>query len=107
MNNQCPICKSEMNKNDLVSYIDYFCWPIKEDHHYSRRIRGTELQIEKIRISTKEETFYLKLDYSNILSEIWTKPNGSHKVQLDHLINVDFTDLNKLEEKLKTYILFS
>lgn len=120
----CPVCSCEMEGYHCVEYSDYSCAK-KEDHHYSFRVveeevfvasgndhpteSFTQRVITKTRIRFTEldgKIVRLKVHYDLGYSEIWTKISSSHRLRIRHLVPMDFTDVEKLKNKLKTYLVF-
>ena len=103
----CPICKKELTQEHKIAYIDYHCYPPAVDHHYVKRIKNDQILKIKIRLEDKEQRIYLKVNFDDGNSQIWTKANGGDRVNIDYVIEPDFSDLKLLKKKLQTYILFS
>lgn len=120
----CPVCTCEMEGYHCVEYSDYSC-DKREDHHYSFRVIEKEVFVDagdsrpaesftdriitKARIRFTEpdgKIIRLRVHYDLGYSEIWTKISSSHRLQIQQLIPMDFTDIEKLKNKLKTYLVF-
>lgn len=111
MNKNCPICERLLTKNrDPLNdeNVVYNCQPSMSNHHYCEAYEGEKLAITKVRISIVS-TVFLKSYILAGYSEIWSVPDQeqSKKVRLDYIINPDFSNLEKLEHKLRTYMMLS
>ena len=111
MEYNCPICQRKLTKEHKISHIDYHCYPPLLDHHYAKRVdRENKLLQVKIRLTEENDTtLYYKIDLEENQSYVWTKPGAidKNRIKIDYAIIPDFTDLEKLKLKLKTYIIFS
>lgn len=109
MKHLCPICQRKLTKDDKIKYVDYHCSPVKEDHHYIVRERkGVQLKV-KIRLSDAVGHVYLKINFDEGYLQAWTKPGteGEDRTRVDQIFYPDFTQIEKLREKIRTYLLFS
>ena len=108
MDHLCPICKRALTKEDLFKYVDYLCWPTKKDHHYVERIRNGHLDIIKVRISPKDSKLFFKINYEKGFTECWV--GGAHdanRIKIENTFVPDFTDMTKLEAKIRIWLLLS
>lgn len=110
----CPICQKQLRKHDMIKYIDHECRT--EEHFYGKRIIQGEMTKLKLRITEPEgEKFYIKFNYDRDLTEVWSIKivNGyevhdkSKRIPIIGTFVPDFSDLEKLKQKIKTYLLFS
>ncbi len=107
----CPICTKDMIEENKIKYIDYYCRE-RADHFYACRILNNEQIKIKMRFTdtlengTKEKLF-LKVNFDEGTSQVWTKNNDNNRIQIDQIFNPDFSDLDKLKVKIRTYLLFS
>lgn len=126
---QCLVCGKEMEDHHKISYIDYNCTDYKcndidytrnelrkSDHQLSLRIVNDfwmdgSIQMNtpkmiKLRLAFYKERLHLKIHYDQKYSEVWGKVNSSHRVRINQIIVPDFSDLNKLKNKIKTLLVF-
>jgi hypothetical protein len=109
MEHLCPICKRELTKEHKIKHVDYHCYPPKSDHHYSERetITGEKLKV-KIRIGSGEDRLFLKVNYDESYSQVWTDPDDDDaRIRINHAFEPDVSDLDALRKKLRTYMVFS
>jgi len=108
---KCPFCHKQLSVFDNISYIDYLCPSQAKDHHYAERHSNMNDFLKskiKIRLSPTEDKLFLRVHLDDNYSEIWTEPgNLSNAIRINHAIEVDFNELSKLENKLRTYIMLS
>ncbi len=110
----CPICNSHLTPELYVKYTDFSC---RDDAHFfsireredafSKTIHKVKL---KVRVGDMEkQAFVLKLNYDECTSEIWTINNGnnSDRLKINTVLNVDFSDIEKIKNKILTYLNFS
>lgn len=108
MDRLCPICDVKMTEQHMIKYIDYYCNPKLNNHHYSARYKtnGEHTHL-KARISEHgRPKQYFKINFMEGYTEIWEDMNGS-RVRIDQVISYDFTDLVTMRNKLRTYLVFS
>lgn len=113
----CPICAKELKQENKIKCIDCSC---KRDvHYYGARYKHGELTKVKIRFREPGgDKFYIKFHYDLDFTEVWTikmPEDGSEVDEYDrgeriHIAGTfvpDYTDTDKLKQKIKTYLLFS
>jgi len=103
---RCLVCDREMEANNKIMYIDHFCDKV-DDHHFSMRIRENVMHKLRIRFQTGDERLCLKVHYDEGYSEVWTRSNSELRVKIDQIVVPDFTDAEKLKDKIRTILLFS
>lgn len=104
----CPICHRQLRIRKHNNVIDYDCYPSPDDHHYAERIENDSPTIVKIRISPKQHTLFVKVNIDSNTSEIWTTPDDTiNRITVNYNIPLDFSDLHKLENKIRTYLMLS
>jgi hypothetical protein len=111
----CPICQKQMSKHNMIKYIDHECK--RENHFYGKRIIKDDVTKVKIRFTEPDgEKLYIKFNYDNDLTEVWSIKPGI--LETEHIKNKqripivgtfvpDLSDLEKLKQKIKTYLIFS
>lgn len=108
MDHVCPICKRELTEQHQIAFKDYHCFPPPVDHHYSKRIKDDKLVTIKVRLSPLLERLFFKINFMEGYTEVWTKPDKKEsRVRVNQTFTPDFSDLNTLFKKIKTYLLFS
>jgi len=109
MDHLCPICQRKLTAEDERNEItDYHCFPPPNDHHFSKRIKNDQVQKIKIRLSPDGNKLYLKINFDEGYSQVWTRPDDeSSRIKINHVFEPDLSDLNALQQKLRTYLIFS
>ena len=109
MEHKCPICQhpTVIQKEDK-SYADYICRTNNDEHVYLYRVKGGEVTQLKVRFSEPDGSkLYFKVLYDQDRSEVWTKSNDNERINIGKAFVPDFSDLDKLKQKVKMYLLFS
>jgi hypothetical protein len=111
----CPICNKKMSVENKIKYIDYKC--VTDEHYYGVRIVEdtftNELRPLKVKIrlgDDKVKSFLLKINYDEGFSEVWTrsgKTESANRSRIEKVFTPDFSNMDKLLNKIKTYIVFS
>ncbi len=103
----CLICGHEMKSRDKVTHLDYVCNGF-DDHHLSWRMVGDNLSKLRIRFQDEHERLCLQIYYDDKYSEVWSKPgtDTDHRIKVNQIIVPDFTDLEKLKNKIRTILVF-
>lgn len=107
MDRICPICNRELTESKDTKHTDYSCYPPKKDHHYAERFVEEIKTAIKVRLSPPEGRIFFKIYYERQCMDIWTVPEQREKILVNHLFEPDFTDVQGLFHKMKTYLLFS
>lgn len=103
----CPICKKdlEMDSEFSTTKIDFVCR--RDNHFYGHRIKNDQVTMLKARVMDENKNkFYLKSYYDKGIMEIWTKANDAKRTIINNIFEPDFSDIDKLIVKIKTYLLF-
>lgn len=85
-------------------YTDYVCW--RDDHSLAYRVRGNVFVKIRIGFRGKGEQLHLKIHYDEGYSEVWTW-NDLPRVRINQVVYTDFSNLDKLKDKIKTLLLFA
>lgn len=105
------MCKLDLIKHPNRSsknYSDSGCPNDVDDHSYAQRVNGDVITQIKVRFTEDDGSkMYFKVYYDSNRSEIWTKSNDSERIRIDQIITVNFDDIPKLKQKIKSYFLFS
>lgn len=110
----CPICQKQLERINKIKYIDYQC--AGEEHYYGKRIKDSVLTAVKIRFKESDGSkLYIKFYYDTNVTEVWSKKpldqtdqySKQNRIPIDRTFVPDFTDLDKIKQKIKTYLLFS
>lgn len=110
MIHNCPICNSPLIEEEVypaqLGDKDFICR--KENHFLAKRVKSTgETSILKFRLKEGNEKLFIKLNYKSNHTSIWTKPNEVRPIRVPGLIALDLSNIHKLKQKIKTYLLFS
>lgn len=115
---KCPICSRQMEPDYKVKYLDYSC--LSDDHGYSIRlvenpftkaVKQTKIRIRLGRLDDKN--YLLKINFDEGYSEVWSSiGTTSHKdvnkrLKIEKTWSPDVSDLEKLKNKIKMYLIFS
>lgn len=104
----CPFCHLELKQEHKITHIDYHCYPPCKEHHYAMRVKDDNILMIKIRVSPRTRKIYLKIDYVNQYFEVWTPPDDViNRLRFDVVPKLNFDDLEKLENKLSTYLVMA
>ena len=109
MDRPCPICKRQLSSEQKTEYVEYHCFPPQSDHHYACRtsLEGQALKV-KIRIGSGDNKMFVKINYDDGFSQIWTDPDDEDaRTKINHVFDPDLSDLDALRNKLRTYLVFS
>lgn len=110
MNRSCPICNANLqsaqaNEARDDSARDYYC--SRADHHYSERIVGGDPTIMKVRVNSGAHRMYFKIYVEEGYTEIWEGIDSKDRVKVECVFKPDYSNLNTLVDKLRTYLVFS
>jgi hypothetical protein len=103
---RCYVCNEEMRMEHKISYIDHYCVPRWDDHHLTIRFVNDKLIKMRLRFTEPDGRLHLKVHYDEGYSEVWGKPD-SERIKIPQVIDVDFSDIPKLKNKIRTYLVFS
>jgi hypothetical protein len=119
----CPFCESELSMEHNITFCDYFC--NKFNHFFSERITDAQTdtgefildddgkqvkELTKIKlclIDCSGEKMYLKIDYDEHTSQVWTKDNKSPRILINDVFIPDYNNPKLIIKKIKSYLLFS
>jgi hypothetical protein len=109
MKYQCPICQNEMVIDEhKIKYVDYVCRFDLDDHLYMHRVCQDKIMQLKIRFTEPDHSrIYVKIYYDQGKSEVWTRSQDNERIKIGHVFDLDFSEIDKLKRKIKTYLLFS
>lgn len=109
----CKICDRDMeglSRNANPSRKNEMDWTCKsqDDHHFSYRVLDEKIIKMRIRLTEpgRDGALRLKIHYDLGFSEVWTKAGSSHRIKINSIVVPDFSDLEKLKNKIKTYLVF-
>lgn len=106
-NRYCPLCKRETIATYGKGYKDLVCQ--NENHFFSERIEfDGVVSIAKIRITDKDENFYLKNYYLENKAEVWKIDNFlkyGDRFVVDSIIRLRSYDSKNILHKIKTLLL--
>ena len=119
----CPFCSKELSMEHKIIFCDYFC--NTPDHFFSERIidvkndsgefmlddNGKQIkELVKIKLSLRDhngEKMYLKVNYDEGTSQVWTKNSKTVRNNINGVIIPNYNDRKSIIDKIKTYIMFS
>ncbi len=119
----CPFCSSNLEAERTVLYTDYFCK--KYDHFFSERLSDVKdengnfimdengkcvKELSKVKLSLRDhngEKLYLKINYDEGNSQVWTKNSKTHRHVINKTIIPNYDDRESIIRKIKTFILFA
>ncbi|MFA6609041.1 MAG: hypothetical protein WCT07_04005 [Candidatus Paceibacterota bacterium] len=119
----CPFCKRKLEAERTVLYTDYFC--NRDDHFFSERLSDVKddygkfiidengkcvKELTKVKLSLRDhsgEKMYLKINYDEGTSQVWTKNSKTHRHIVNSAIIPNYDDKESIIRKIKTLILFS
>lgn len=121
---QCLVCGKEMEEHHKIAYVDYTC---NDVDYTSNKLRGSDHQLSlrivnefwmdgsiqmktprmtKLRIAFYREKLHLKIHYDDKYSEVWGKINSPHRLRINQIVVPNFSDIDKLKNKIKTLLVF-
>lgn len=100
----CLVCNQEMKVERELLWYDYVC--SQEQHHLSYRVANHRMVKLRIRLGTGEHKLHLKVYYTEGVSDVWSRSKSTHRIRINHIIVPDFSDLEKLKNKIKTCLVF-
>lgn len=107
--NVCPICKEHLVPVDSSSntYNDYHCTTGK-NHFFAKRLAMGQLLKVKLRLPDQGNSYlYMKVNFDENSTQVWKKSSEKQRINIDHATSLDFSDIEKIKNKIKTYLLFS
>ena len=102
---QCLVCNKEMEVAHKIAFIDHFCNK-SDDHHFSWRIKDNRLLKLRIRFEDGKERLCLKVHYDESYSEVWSKAKSDNRIRINQIVIPDFSDIEKLKNKIRTLLVF-
>jgi len=109
--NKCLICNKKLEREDNSSIKrkwakqhDFICRNDSKHFFAMRRMGETVVKL-KFRIEDDDESnIFVQLNYDQSFTEIWKK--DSNKIKIESFPSLDFSDIEKLKKKIKTYLVF-
>ncbi len=93
-----------------IAYYDYVCNK-QEDHQLSFRIVHNVMMDTKtmaqLRIAFYKERLHLKIHYDEKYSEVWAKVNSPNRIKINQIVVPDFSNIEKLKDKIRMLLVFS
>lgn len=109
-NYNCLICNGLMVGHHKIAYYDYVCNK-QDDHQLSFRIvhniMNDTRRMQSLRIAFYRERLHLKVYYDDKYSEVWAKVNSANRIKINHIIVPNFSDIEKLKDKIRMLLVFS
>lgn len=104
-----------MTQHHKLAYEDYVC-NNDPDHQLSLRIVNDfwmdgSIQMKtprmtKLRVAFYRERLHLKVHYDEKYSEVWARANSPHRIRINQVVTPDFSNIDKLKNKIKTLLVF-
>jgi hypothetical protein len=109
MEHKCPICQQPtFPQKEEKNHADYICRTNTDEHVYLYRVRNGEMTQLKVRITEPNGSkIYFKVMYDQDRSEVWTRANDEERINIGKAFVPDFSNLDRLKQKIKMYLLFS
>lgn len=111
MEHNCPICQNTLSpEQNKIMYQDFVCRKDLDSHSFIYRYRPALNEVVQLKVRITEEDgskLYFKVYYDQDRSEVWTRTNDNERISISHAFKPDFSDLGKLKQKIKTYLIFS
>lgn len=108
MNYVCPICHKNLFKSERQYFVgeDLEC-VVYSDHYFAGRISDEKFSLIKIRLNDGAHKLFMRVNFDDNISYFWTKQGDLNPIKINCAVQPDFSDLSKLKQKIKTYLLFS
>lgn len=121
---QCLVCGKEMEEHHKIAYVDYTC---NDVDYTSNKLQGMGHQLTlrivhddwmdgsikmrtprmaKLRVAFYRERLFLKVHYDDKYTEVWAKNNSVHRNRINMIVVPDFSNIDKLKNKIKTLLVF-
>jgi hypothetical protein len=111
MEHQCPICQNKLEpQENKILYQDYVCRYNLDSHSFIYRYRPAVNEVAQLKVRITDDDgskLYFKVYYDQDRSEVWTRTNDNQRINIEHAFVPDYSDLDKLKQKIRTYIIFS
>jgi hypothetical protein len=103
-NYQYSICGKDMDFIHMIKYVDYNCYALY--HALSLRIKDDQTIKLKLRFTFSREEVFLKIHYDIGYSEVWSD-NAQQRLKINLIVPLDFSNIEKLKNKIKTLLIFA
>lgn len=104
---QCPICQAALKRDSFNNIIEEKCISDAEDHFYCTRSYAQDEIIlkQKIRLKDNEHNLIIVIHHDQQTCDVW-RDDDKKKISVPISFQADFSDLDKIKQKIKTYLLF-
>lgn len=85
--------------------MDYHC-SVANDHHFAMRVANHNMLKLRVRFGEGEDKLVLKVHYDQGYSEVWNYSCRDNRYRIDQIIVPDFTDIEKIKNKIRTILVF-
>ena len=102
---QCPICQSSLKIEKFGETTEERCIFNIEDHFFCTRSKDSFISKQKIRLKDNENNLVVVIDYDQQTCEVW-RNDDDKKIFVPIAFQADFSNLDKIKQKIKTYLLF-
>jgi len=108
MSHVCPICNKQLQEESVFASQEIDLIYRQEEHLLAKRISATgDLLLLKLRIKDGAHKFFVLFDYKDNTTSFWTKTNERRPIKVPSIISTDLSNLDKIKQKIKIYLLFS
>lgn len=106
----CPICQAQLKREKLdSSLVEEKCIADIESHFYALRISELEysnlILKQKIRLKDNEHNLIIVINHDQQTCDVW-RDDDTKKISVPLTFQIDFSNLEKIKQKIKTYLLF-
>lgn len=105
----CPLCHAPLTEDapSTSGSIDYHCMRA-DDHYYAHRVKNNEITKVKVRFTEFDgDRLTFKINYDQGTCQFWTQRSEHNRTEIQTIFTPDFSDIDKLKTKIKTYMIFS
>lgn len=87
-----------------ITFADYTCR--QDDHMLSYRVQNNSMIKLRIRFGEGDSKLHLKVHYDEGYSEVWKFSKSVNRIRINKIVVPDFTDIEKLKNKIKMCLVF-
>lgn len=96
-------------------YTDYACYKSSDIHSYRVRLFSGLPLLLKVRLTCNEpkigNRLFLKMNFQKGISQVWQldmdQKTKSERITINHVFAPDWSQIDKLKNKIRTYLVFS
>lgn len=106
--NLCPICGDDLVVEYNRTHTEYYCpYYTVKTHTYRKRVVDNLITRIRVRYSNDEGDLFFKIEYLAGYMEVWTTSYQTNRIRINHVIEPDFANPEKMVAKFRTYLTFS